>query len=352
MTESPRLKKKANLETYAEEISRKRRKFREILQSPKLTVMPGGFSPVYARIAEEAGFDCFFVAGSQMSAYLLGVPDAGIIGLRDVVDHARHCAAQSGIPILLDTDTGFGNAVNVHFTVKEVIRSGVAALQIEDQEAPKKSGTQAGRRCVPIDEAIGKYRAAVAARDETDPDFVICARCDVLGAEGGSFEEAVERSVAYVEDGGADLVWLNSVETREQIMEAAKRISAPLLIIWGGGDPAPTLAEYQDLGARIVLYPTIAANAGLNAAWYVLHDLKARGTEALLDLAARVKANPWGRIEVRQLMGYYKIKDIEARFLTSSQKRNYDTTWGHVGIMSRTGDTPRPTSALQRTKKK
>jgi 2-methylisocitrate lyase-like PEP mutase family enzyme len=142
----------------------KRRRFRELLARDTLTVMPGGFSPLYARLAEQAGFETFFLAGSQLSAFLYGVPDNGIIGLRDLVDHARHMAARTTIPIFVDADTGFGNAVNVHFTVQEVIRSGVAGLQIEDQEAPKKSATSAGRRCISIDEAVGKIRAAVAAR--------------------------------------------------------------------------------------------------------------------------------------------------------------------------------------------
>ncbi len=324
-------------ETYAEAVRRKRLKFREILGRDMLTVMPGGFGPVYARVAQMAGFECFFVAGSQVSGHLLGVPDSGILGLRDIADHARHVAAQSDIPILLDTDTGFGNVVNVHFTVKEVIRTGVAALQIEDQEAPKKSGTLPGRRCVPIADAVAKYRAAAAARDETDPDFVICARCDVLGAEGSSFEEAMERSVAYVEEGGADFVWLNSVETREQIAEAAARIPAPLLIIWGGGDPMPTWEEYEALGARIVLYPTLASSVGLQAAWHTLHDLKARGSEALLDVATRARECPYGRAELRRIVGFERVQAIEEAFLPRSQQRNYADTWGHVGMLKRPG---------------
>src|ERR1700722_2936357 len=109
----------------------KRRKFRELLQRKRLTVMPGGFSPLYARVAQEAGFECFFLAGSQLSAFLYGLPDNGIIGLRDLVDHARHMAARCDIPIFVDADTGFGNAVNVHFTVQECVRSGAAGLQIE-----------------------------------------------------------------------------------------------------------------------------------------------------------------------------------------------------------------------------
>lgn len=327
-------------ETYAEAVRRKRLKLREILARDTLTVMPGGFGPVYARVAQMAGFECFFVAGSQVSGHLLGVPDSGIMGLRDIADHARHVAAQSDIPILLDTDTGFGNVVNVHYTVKEVIRTGVAALQIEDQEAPKKSGTLPGRRCIPIEDAVVKYRAATAARNETEPDFVICARCDILGAEDSSFDEALERSVAYVEDGGVDFIWLNSVETREQIAEAAAKIPAPLLIIWGGGDPMPTWEEYEALGARVVLYPTLASSVGLQAAWHTLHDLKARGTDALIDVASRARSCPYGRAELRRIVGFELVQRLEEEFLPKSQRRNYGDTWGHVGMLSRPGRSP------------
>src|SRR4051812_13563266 len=173
----------------------KRIRFREILARKSMTVMTGGFSAAYARLAEMAGYECFFIAGSQMSAFLLGVPDNGILGLRDVVDHTRHVAAQTNIPILVDGDTGYGNAVNVHYAVQEFVHAGVASVQFEDQEAPKKSGTAAGRRCISIEEAVGKIKAAVNAKNELDPEFSICARCDTLGAEGGTFEEALERCI-------------------------------------------------------------------------------------------------------------------------------------------------------------
>ena len=169
-------------------VREKRKQFRRLLRRKKLTVMPGGFSPLYARLAQQAGFESFFLAGSQLSAFLYGVPDNGIIGLRELVDHSRHMAAAADIPILVDADTGFGNAVNVYHAVKEVARAGVAAMQIEDQEAPKKSATNAGRRCISAEEAIGKIQAAVAARDEIDPEFSICARCDTLGRRGRQFQ--------------------------------------------------------------------------------------------------------------------------------------------------------------------
>jgi 2-methylisocitrate lyase-like PEP mutase family enzyme len=315
--------------TLANDPHAKRLAFRALLARPGCSVMPGGFSPLYARMCEDIGFESFFVAGSQMSAFLLGVPDNGIIGLRDVVDHVRHIAARTTIPIFVDGDTGFGNAVNVHYTVGELVRSGVAGMQIEDQESPKKSGTLAGRRCIPLDEAVGKIRAAVAARDEIDPAFVICARCDDLGAEGGTFETALARCVAYVRDGGADLVWLNSAQTREQLRIAAQAVPGPLLTIWGGTtEGPPTIEEYSELGVRIALYPTLPASSGLQGAWELLNDFHERGTVALADYAARANASKWGRADFKKLNGNARIREIEA-YLPAKQTRDYDSTWGH-----------------------
>ena len=315
--------------TTHDEVGAKRRKFREILIRKKLTVMPGGFSPLYAMLAAEAGFECFFLPGSQLSAFLYGVPDNGIIGLRDLVDHARHMAARSPIPIFIDADTGFGNAVNVHFTVQECVRAGVAGLSIEDQEAPKKSSTLAGRRCISYDEAVGKIRAAVAARNELDSDFVICARCDVLGAEGGGFDEALRRSAGYIEQGGADFVWLNSVESRADLKRACAAIPAPVLTIWGGKEAPPSLPEYEALGLRIALYPVIAATSGLQASWETLNDLKERGAIAVAEWNARAAASRWGRPNTGKLLGAEKVRAIEERFIPASLQRNYAATWGH-----------------------
>jgi 2-methylisocitrate lyase-like PEP mutase family enzyme len=312
----------------------KRAAFRSILERRGVTAMPGGFSPLYARMAQTIGFECFFIAGSQMSAYLLGVPDTGIIGLRDIADHVRHTAARCDIPILVDCDTGFGNAVNVHYTVQEIVRTGVAGLQIEDQEAPKKSGTSAGRRCIPLDEAVGKIRAAVAAKNALDPSFVICARCDTIGAEGMTIDDALERCVAYVRDGGADLVWLNSVQTREDLARICAAVPGPVLTIWGGPSPAPTLEEYERLGLRIALYPVIAAVAGMQAAWDVLNDFKARGTRALDDFYERSAASPWGKATFAQFVQLGEVRALEDAFLPEAQKRDYASTWGHDGQIS------------------
>lgn len=303
----------------------KRRRFRELLALPSLLVMPGGFSPVYARAAELAGFECFFVAGSQMSGFLVGVPDTGIIGLRDIVDHARHVAAHTTIPILLDADTGFGNAVNVHYAVQEIVRSGVAGVQLEDQEAPKKSPTGGGgRRCIPMDEAVGKIKAAIAARDAIDPAFVICARVDTIGAEGASFAETIARCKAYATEGGADLVWINAVQTRAQLKAVCAATPAPVLCNWWSNvEPKPTLEEYQQLGARVALYPTFVAQAGLQAAWHVLNDFKQRGDAALADWSKWVGQSPYGPADYKLLTGHARVREIEEKFLPASQQRDY-----------------------------
>ena len=307
-----------------------RLKFRGLLARDALTVMPGGFSPLYARAAQEAGFESFFVAGSQMSSFLLGVPDAGILGLRDIVDHARHCASRADIPIFLDCDTGFGNATNVWFTAQEVVRAGVAGMQIEDQEAPKKSGTSAGRRCIPIDEAVGKIKAAVAARDEIDKAFVVCARCDSIGAEGEGFEQALRRGKAYVEEGGADLVWLNSAETLADLERFCAEVKAPVLTIWGGKQPEPTFEEYRAAGVKIVLYPVLAAAAGMQAAWQALNDLSQRGQQGLRDLRAGVHAGRYPAIDVKRLTNDKLIRALEERFAPASGQRDYANTFGHA----------------------
>ena len=312
-----------------DEATKKRLQFRKLLTPGTFTPMPGGFSPFYAMLAEQIGFKAFFLPGSQLSHFLYGVPDNGIIGLRDMVDHCRHMAAHTNIPILVDADTGYGNAVNVHFAVQEIVRSGVAAMQIEDQEAPKKSGTAAGRRLISVDEAVGKIRAAVAARDEIDPSFVICARCDGIGAEGSDFNDTLKRCIAYVKDGGADMIWLNSIQSLAQARRAAKEIPGPVLVIWGGETAPPSWAEYARTGINITLYPVMAAVAGLQASWEVMSDFHARGQAAVVDWERRVAKNPYGRPDIKKIIGYDKIVAIEKKYLPAASQRDYKTTSGH-----------------------
>ncbi len=280
-------------------------------------------------MAETIGFEAFFVAGSQTSAFLYGVPDTGIIGLREIADHARQVAARTAIPILVDCDTGFGNAVNVTYAVEELIRSGVAALQIEDQEAPKKSGVSAGRRSIPADEAVGKIAAATDARDRLDPLFSICARCDVLGAEGGTLAEAIERCGRYFNEGRADLIWLNSIPSLEALKEACLAIPAPVVAVWGGASAEPSPAEYGAAGAKIALYPTVMSTIGITAAWRVMHDFFERGPVAQREFTSQMDDSKWGAPNRRRLLKHERVREIEDEFLPVHERRDYDGTLGY-----------------------
>ncbi|HEX6512102.1 MAG TPA: isocitrate lyase/PEP mutase family protein [Chloroflexota bacterium] len=301
-----------------------------LIRRPEPLIMPGGFSPFLARMAQEAGFGAFFLAGSQTAAYLYGLPDVGLMTMRDLVDHARHLAARCQIPIFADADTGFGNAVGVHHTVQEYIRAGLAGMHIEDQEAPKKSGIFAGRRCISQEEAIGKYRAAVEAKRELDPEFVICARCDLIGAEGGTFEAAIQRAAAYVDQAGVDMIWMNSMYTREEIREVCRRIPAPVMCSYYGEPPTPSVDEWRDLGVAVAIFPACAASAASQAAWDFLHDLHDHGPAALDALRAQARSSPWGQVRQSDLLGEPAVRELESRFLPEEAQRDYEHTFGHA----------------------
>lgn len=306
-------------------------RFRELLYRKELLTIPGGFSALHARLTEIIGFEAFFMAGSQTGAFLYGVPDVGILSMRDMVDNGRNMAGACGIPIFADADTGYGNAVNAYYAVKEYVRAGVAGIHIEDQDAPKKSGTSAGRRCISREEAVGKYRAAMAAKNEIDPDFVICARCDLVGAEGGSFESAVERSIAYVEEAKVDAIWVNGLQTREEMADACRRIPVPVVGSYYGAPPAPTLEELESMGMAGVLFPSLTTAVGLQAIWEFLNDFKEQGPAALEQWGERARASRWGVLKRNSspLLDIEKIIALEEEYIPKEIRRDYQKTFGH-----------------------
>ena len=312
------------------------KRLREKLHAPEVTLLPGGFSPVIARMLERLGFDGLFMAGSQTNIYEFAMPDVGLISMREMVDAARRITAVSALPVFMDGDTGYGNVLNVHRTVQEAAWAGVACISLEDQVAPKKSGTSAGRLCVSLEEAVGKLRAAVAARDEAESDMLICARTDLIGGqtpEGkiGTFEEAVERSIAFVEEGGADVVWINTVDTFDQMQEACERIPGPVIPLYGGQPPMPSLDEWARIGASAVLFPALTTAVGLQATWDLLNDFKERGLDAIRDAGARARDSKWGAISAQELLvpSPEKILQLETDYLPREQQRDYEHTWGH-----------------------
>ncbi len=306
-------------------------RFHALLKRPELLVMSGGFSPLHARMSEVLGYKAFFMSGSQVCAYVYGYPDVGLLGLSEMTDAVRRITNVSAIPVFADADTGYGNAVNVYHTVQAYIRAGAAGLHIEDQEAPKKSGTLAGRRLISRQEAVGKFKAAMAAKKELDSDFVVCARCDSIGSEGGSFQDAVERSIAYVEEAGVDAIWVNTLTKREEIEEACRRIPVPVIAPYYGPRPSPTFEEFQKLGAAAVLYPSLTTANGLQATWELLHDFKARGPIVLEEWNKKAQANPHGMVPRTQdpILPAKKIHQLEDEFIPKELQRDYDKTFGH-----------------------
>jgi 2-methylisocitrate lyase-like PEP mutase family enzyme len=306
-------------------------RFRRTLAEPKLLLIPGGFSPLAARMVEAAGLEAFFLAGSQVTAYIYAWPDVGLMAREEMTQAAQRVASACNIPIFVDADTGYGNALNVYHAVQGYVRTGAAGLHLEDQVAPKRSGTTSGRQCLSQEEAIGKLRAAVAARDELDPDFVICGRCDLIGAEGGSFEAAVERCVAYVEEAKVDFIWLNNVQTIDQMALAAERIPGPVMPTFGGAPPGPTLQQLEQMGIAAAIFPGMTSSNGLQATWDLLNDLRERGQPALDERRDSSPDSKWGRVRFSSFvqMDQVKIEEIESRFLPPERRRDYESTFGH-----------------------
>ena len=257
---------------------RKTTRLKELFQGPNIFVLAGGTNPIQAEMAQMVGFDAFYMSGGYTSSHIFGWPDVGVTTMREMVDNARRIAMTVDIPVFSDSDTGYGNAVQVYRTVQEFVQAGVAGIHIEDQESPKKSGSMAGRRCISVEEMVGKLRAAMDAKMDIDPDFIVCARCDFRGAEGGSFEGAIERMLAYKRETNVDVLFPEGFQTWEEIKEACRRLPGPVLpLIHPFIQPHPTLAEQEEAGCAAAFYPGLTTDAALQASWDFLKRFQGAG---------------------------------------------------------------------------
>ena len=219
-------------------------RLREMLAQGSMVVAPFVLNAMHARIAEEAGFDAVYMTGSGTSAEK-GYPDVGYLTQTEMVANARYIANAVAVPVIADADTGYGNAINVWRTVREYEQAGVAAIHIEDQSFPKKCGFFEGKQVVPVDEMVGKLRAALDAR--SDSDFVIIARCDAYAVNG--WEDTVARCRAYA-DAGADMVFVDGIRTIEDLKAYASDLSdLPRLY---NGDLLPT-QEVAAMGYQVMI---------------------------------------------------------------------------------------------------
>jgi 2-methylisocitrate lyase-like PEP mutase family enzyme len=175
---------------------RKSTQLRQLLANKEIIVAPGCFDAISAKLIEKAGFSAAYLSGYGVSASLLGMPYMGFPTMTETHTVARYTANAVDIPVIADSDTGYGNAINVVRCVREYIQTGIAGIHLGDQVTPKRCGHIAAKELVPIEEAVGKYRASAKVRDEWDKDFLLIARTDARGAAGGGLDEAIERANA------------------------------------------------------------------------------------------------------------------------------------------------------------
>ncbi len=281
---------------------------------------------VSARIFAEAGADLIAVSGYGISMSLLGLPDMGFVSLPELVMVTRAVVDSVDIPVIADADTGFGNALNVLRTTREIIQTGAAAMLLEDQLAPKRCGHMAGKQIIPVEEALGKYRAAVEIRDELDPDFVLVARTDARGAVGGSLEEAIKRANAYLEV-GADVAFVEGLPSEEELRRVVKEVKGPVIYNMIGISPVIPLSTLKEIGVSLVSLGN-AQWAAAKAMYDYAHDLKSRGVEAQLDFNHSLEGHPLQ--EFHEFARFPEMKALEERFLPKEQvERKYRETLGY-----------------------
>ena len=245
--------------------------------------VPGAANALFARVIEDLGFEAVYVTGAGVANMLLGAPDIGLTTLTEVTETVAAIADAVSIPIIVDADTGFGNAVNVIRTVRTLERAGAAGIQIEDQVFPKKCGHFSGKDVVSRDEMVQKIKAAVDTRH--DPSLQIIARTDARAVEG--LERALERARAYVE-AGADATFVEAPTELEELALIPRAVAVPQVanIVFGGKTPDPGREKLAELGFSIVLYANAALQAALKASYDVLGVLKAEGS--LQSVASRL----------------------------------------------------------------
>ncbi len=240
-------------------------------------LMPGVYDALTARIAARVGFDIVFISGYSVSAARLGEPDFGFLTQTEMAETARAVCRVSRAPVIVDADTGYGNALNVMRTVRELQEAGAAGIFLEDQVWPKKCGHMAGKRVVETTEHVAKIRAAVDARGERD--LFIVARTDARQPLG--LEAAIERCLAYKE-AGADALFVEAPQSIDELERVAEALPAPLVanMIERGATPQLTRGELRELGYALIVCPLAALFAAARAVQDVLTELRERETTA------------------------------------------------------------------------
>jgi 2-methylisocitrate lyase-like PEP mutase family enzyme len=281
--------------------------FQSILREPGSFILPGAYDAMSAKLIEETGFKAIYATGAGISNAQLGWADVGLTSLKEVVDIVARMADVTNIPIVVDGDTGFGNAINVIRTVKEFERAGVAAIQMEDQVSPKKCGHFSGKEVISKEEMVGKIKAALDTRK--DENLAIMARTDAIAVNG--VEDAIDRAFAYYE-AGADIIFVeapNTIEQLRQITSSLKGIPQVINLVEGGKTPLISLKEAEEIGFKIMLCANTALRSAIKGITESLRILKEEGSqENLLPLICT-----WE--ERQSLFKLNQIKEWEKKYL-------------------------------------
>ena len=285
---------------------RKTTMLRQMMTGKQIVVAPGAHDALTAKIIEQVGFSAVYMTGYGQAASHLGKPDVGLLTLTEMVARASNIVEAVNVPVIADADTGFGNAVNVMRTLREYEKAGVAAIQLEDQVAPKKCGHMTGRQVVSKEEMVGKIKAAADVR--TDSDFMIIARTDARTVHG--IGEALERAKAY-EEAGADILFVESPESIEEMKQITSSFKVPVLanMVEGGRTPFLPVQELESLGYDLVIFPTASTYLVTKALKRLLTTLKETGTTASL-IPEMITFE-----EFNDLIGLTKIREIESIYV-------------------------------------
>jgi len=275
----------------------------------RILVAPGVFSPSVAVLAEKMGFKALYFSGAGFSN-LLALPDLGITTLTEVAHATRQITSQVSAPLIVDTDTGFGEALNVARTVREMKTARAAAIHIEDQVLPKRCGHLEGKELADVDEMVKKL---ISAKEAAGKDLLVIARTDARTVEG--LDAAIERAEVYSK-AGADMIFPEALETPEEFREFRRKIRSPLVanMTEFGRTPYITAKEFEELGYEVVIFPVTAFRAMMKAVKETLAQLRTEGTQkGMLESLMTRK-------EFYDLIDYYRYEEEDARALRAAKR--------------------------------
>jgi 2-methylisocitrate lyase-like PEP mutase family enzyme len=281
-----------------------KKSLRAALAAGEFVAAPGIHDMITAVISNRVGFDFVYASGYWMTASAYGLPDAGIASYTQMLDRVATLCRTVNAAVIADADTGYGGLLNVHHTVRGYEEAGVAAIQIEDQEFPKKCGHTPFKRVVPTIDMVEKIKVAVEAR--RSPETLIIARTDARQPE--SYEAALERGLAY-QEAGADVVFLEALESEAEMRDACARIARPMManMADGGRTPIRSTAELAGIGYELAIYPSATGLAAAAAAEQMLLQLKSKGTSN-----GEVPLFPFA--DFNHLIGFDEVWDFERRW--------------------------------------